>query len=121
MEDSMKDSMKDVFEKAHEAGMRAVEELTVRPMIVVDGSREYFVADGACGFAWVTIRPGNSKLARAAKQYAGARAAYNGGVQIRISQFNQSVAKKEAYAGAYAAALRGLTGETRVYAGSRLD
>ena len=66
--------MKDVFEKAHEAGMRAVEELIVRPMIVQDGSREYFVADGACGFAWVTIRPGNSKLARAAKQYAGARA-----------------------------------------------
>ena len=113
--------MKDVFEKAHEAGMRAVEELIVRPMIVQDGSREYFVADGACGFAWVTIRPGNSKLARAAKQYAGARAAYGGGVQIRISAFNQSIAKKEAYAGAYAAALRGLTGETRIYAESRLD
>ena len=113
--------MKDVFDKAHEAGMKAVESLFVQPMIVQDGHREYVILDGACGFAWVTIRPGNSKLARAAKQYAGARRAYNGGVQIWVSAFNQSMAKKEAYAVAYAATLQYLTGETRVFAESRID
>jgi uridine phosphorylase len=110
-----------LFATAHAAGLRAVEELTLDPMIVRDGTRTYYVADGPCGFAWITIKPGTSKLARAAVRHAGASKAYGGGVQIWVSDFNQSIQRKEAYARAYATVLRTVTGEPRVYAHSRLD
>lgn len=78
---------------------------------------------GACGFAWVKIRPGTSKLARAAKKYAGASKSYNGGVDIWVSFGGQSVSVKKSYANAYARKLSELTGtgENQIYGQSRLD
>ena len=117
---------------ADDAGMQAAKNCTPRPMTVytpqfgsnaVDTSKPvYFVEDGACGFAWVTLTKGGSSFARWAKEHAGFRKGYNG-VQLWVSDFNQSVARKEAYANAYAGVLnqyKDLTG-TEAYAGSRLD
>jgi len=116
-------------QKAHEAGIAAVDKLQVRPMVVQshanpldDGSpvvKEYFVADGVCGFAWVKF-PGVGPFAKYAKEYLGARSAYPKGLCFSIRAYDQSMQKKEAYAEAYAAVLReaGIPG---VYAESRMD
>ncbi len=121
--------LKALFEKAHATGMAAVAKTVPVPMTVTahanpldDKSpavQSWYVEDGACGFAWVTIFPGTSKEARFAKKYWNASAAYGGGTQIWVSAFNQSVAKKEAYAEAFAEVLR--SAGIKAYAGSRLD
>jgi hypothetical protein len=35
-----------------------------------------------CGFAWVTVRPGNCKVAKVLKAKYGARIGYGGGMQV---------------------------------------
>jgi hypothetical protein len=121
-----------IHNECHAAGMAAGINCRPMPMLVGEGTSlfsneidynrpTYFVESGACGFAWVTIYPGNSKLANAYKKLGLARKAYGGGVQVWVSEFGQSVERKEAYAVAYARKLQELTGETRIYPGSRLD
>lgn len=117
----MNTAYEQMFREAHAAGLKAGAAAGVVPMIVQGQQQTWVVPDGACGFAWITIRPGTSRLARAAKQYAGARKAYGGGVQIWVSEFGQSVMRKEAYAAAYAEVLRRVSGESEVYAEGRLD
>jgi hypothetical protein len=77
------------------------------------------IMDGSCGFAWIRF-PGNSSWAKwcAKKNLSGD--AYPTGKQIWVSQFNQSIARKEAYAYAFANVLTS-HGIERVYAGSRDD
>ena len=81
----------------------------------------------ACGFAWVTVRPGNCSFAIWLKKNKGARAGYNGGVQIWISKFGQSHDKKKAYARAFADKLENelilsqIAPSMTVNPGSRLD
>jgi hypothetical protein len=92
---------------------------------------------GACGFAWVNIRPGNGRFAKWACAQTEAEwgrpnlklagKAYHGGVEIwiggqipqSVDHYGQSVDIKYAYAGAYAKVLR----DHGIYAhaGSRLD
>ena len=113
---------------ADAAGKTAVDAATVVPMVVEqhvdmldDASpvrRSWFVADGVCGFAWVTVRPGNSRFARYLKNH-GWRTAYGGGVEFWGSAYGQSMQKKEAYANAYADVLR--AAGFKAYAGSRMD
>jgi hypothetical protein len=97
-------------------GTKAAEACVPVPMVVVqranpldDSSaivkRYEPIADGACGFAWVTIRPGNSAFAHYAKAHLGASKNYGGGLMLWISAYNQSMAKKEAFARAYAKSL----------------
>lgn len=115
--------------KAREAGEAALAAATPTPMIVEqridpldDESRvtkQWYVPQGACGFAWVTIRPGNSSFAIWAKNNLGARKAYRGGVEIWVHQGDQSVELKEAYARAFAQVLR--EAGIKAYAQSRLD
>lgn len=110
-----KPQMTRIAQQAHEAGMEAAQSAQVVPMVVRqhanpldDGSavvKEYFVADGVCGFASIRIKPGNSQFANFAKKELGARPAYYGGISINVSQFNQSMQLKEAYARAYAKVL----------------
>jgi hypothetical protein len=83
--------------------------------------KTYLLDEGACGFAWITIRPGNSKLANAYKKLGLAKSAYGGGVSVWVGEFGQSIDRKSAYANAYAEKLRELTGEERIYGESRLD
>lgn len=114
--------MQTLWDEAHEAGMEAVENLAVCPMTVVDKNtgKSWFVEDGVCGFAWVNVKPGNSRFANWLKKNDLARKdEYYGGVTIWVSEFNQSMQKKEAYARAMSKVFddAGL----RSYAASRLD
>lgn len=102
---------------ARDAGLAAVGALHITPM-VINGYAP--IADGVCGFAWVNIRPGNGPLARYLKLLGFARPdSYLGGVSLWVSEFNQSLAKKEAYAFAFAKVLQ--DAGVRAYAGSRID
>lgn len=104
-----------------EAGMNALPE----PMMVTESDlmgnpigRSWTVSEGACGFAWVTFA-GNTPWGRWAKAQGIASKGYPKGLQIWVSEFNQSVDRKEAYAQAYAKVLR--EHGIEAYAQSRLD
>jgi len=102
--------------EADKAGIKAGQDVVPTPMLIKGYEP---IADGVCGFAWVTVRPGNCSYAIWAKKNCGFRKAYNGGVQLWISDFNQSMTRKEAYAQAFAKTLRAEGIEA--YAGSRMD
>jgi hypothetical protein len=114
------DQFKAIFEEARLAGMAAGNSATPRPMVVTRDSmaivtaagrqnildRDYVVPEGPCGFAWVVIRPGNSPAAIYAKKNLRAHKHYYGGMELWVSEFGQSMERKEAYARAYADVLK---------------
>lgn len=116
------------WKEAVRLGHEAVKNLEVTPMIVEkhanpldDNSpvvQSWFVEDGVCGFAWLKIK-GNTSFAKWAKENANWRSDYGGGVSYWISEFRQSMQKKEAFAYAAAEYLRSL--DIPVYAESRID
>jgi hypothetical protein len=126
-----------LHERAHAAGMAAGTGHAPMPMVVGTprdlmgsltggdgggfdpGKPTYFVSDGVCGFAYVTITPGTSSYARWARKNLNAFAAYYGGTQFSVHEFGQSYERKVAYASAYCAVLREAGVECRVE--SRLD
>ena len=123
--------------RAHAAGMNAGESIVPMPMVVTERAnplddrspvvRQYApIMDGVCGFAWVSLRPANSAFANFLKKEATALIgvtartdSYAGGVRLPVFAFNQSLTRKEAYAGAFAKVL-GDAG-FRAYADSRMD
>lgn len=121
----------EIFLAADAAGKVAVEKLYVRPMIVgqpknvfgndVDLQKPvYYVAEGVCGYASVNIKPANCKFAKFLVGIGLARKdSYRGGVYYWVSDYNQSLQKKEAYAYAFADVLR--DNGIRAYADSRMD
>lgn len=111
----------ELFARAHEAGIRAGVECMPVSMSVIDELRGQLwrIDDGACGFAWVTVKPANSAFANWAKKIGHMRPAYGGGVQYWVSEFGQSVDRKSAFAGAFARVL--CEAGINAYAGSRLD
>lgn len=119
-----------LFSQADAAGRAAVASMQVQPMIVTqhanpldDSSapvRQYYVEDGACGFAWVKIRPARGKFVNwLKKEGIGKIDIFEGGYMIWISAYNQSLQKKEAYAEAFADVL--YKNGIRAYAMSRMD
>lgn len=110
---------KDLYNTAHQAGMTAVENFIPNPMTVVGGGKEYFVADGPCGFAEIVIKPATTSFAKWLMKNKLASKRYNGGISIWVHQFNQSVQKKEKYATAFAKVLS--ENGIKAYADSRLD
>jgi hypothetical protein len=102
---------------AHEAGHKAAMAAIPVPM-VINGYAP--IDDGVCGFAWVTIRPATSRFAKWAGKTLGASKAYGGGLMIWISDYHQSMTRKEAYACAYARTL-GEQGIPGIGWGSRID
>jgi hypothetical protein len=111
---------KDIVDKAYQAGIEAGKNAMPIPMYVIDqGIPIDRIDDGACGFAWVTVRPANSSFAIWAKKQGVMRAMYGGGVTYWVSQFGQSVDRKAAFAGAYAKVLR--ENGIQATAGDRLD
>lgn len=108
-------------ERAREAGLKAGIEAAPVPMHVIDELRGQLwrVDDGACGFAWITVKPANSSFAIWAKKNGIMRPAYGGGVDYWVSEFGQSIDRKHAFAVAYAAVLR--AAGINAIAGSRLD
>lgn len=80
----------------------------------------YAVPEGPCGFAWINVRPGNSRFANWLKrQGIGSTDSYAGGVTVSVRAFGQSMTRKEAYANAFAAVLR--DAGINAYASSRMD
>lgn len=115
-----KPDYKAMFAKARAAGLKAAADCVPVPMVVVGDGRVYApVMDGVCGFAWISVKPGNSPFANWLKAEGLARKSYEGGVSIWVGEFNQSMAKKEAYAYAFAEVLR--DEGIKAYAGSRMD
>jgi len=114
---------------ANDAGMLAVSKLDVTPMVVTERTnpmddaspvrRSWYVGDGVCGFAWVTVRPGGCAFARWMKENKRCDIAYGGGMQFWVHYFNQCMQKKEAYAEAFAEVLRQFG--IKAYSGSRMD
>jgi len=116
------------FAKAVAAGLAAGNGSKPNPMVVSEMAglsnvvkQEWFVSEGACGFAWVNVSPGNSPFANWLKKNKFASKAYGGGVDVWISDFGQSVDRKEACASAMAKVLQMELGMSSIYAGSRLD
>ena len=118
------------YAKAYAAGMAAGKAAVPEPMVVSEaeglsnrpkpGGKSWYVSEGACGFAWVSVHPGNSSFAKWLKKAGHADKHYGGGVSIWIGEHNQSIARKEAHAYAMAKVLREEL-NIKAYAGSRLD
>ena len=119
-----------LYDKARKAGLAAANACVPTPMVVgqakglfsneiVPGTEEV-VMDGPCGFAWINVKPGNSKFANWLKKNELARRdSYYGGVTIWVREFRQSMQLKEAYAYAFAKVLR--EAGIKAYASSRMD
>ena len=124
-----KSEMRALFSKARAAGLAAGAAAVPVAMIVSEadglssapkpGGKSWYVAEGACGFAWVNVKPGNSPFANWLKKNDLASKSYYGGVDIWISDFNQSIARKEACASAMAKVLS--EAGIKAYSMSRLD
>jgi hypothetical protein len=121
----------ELFNAAHEAGLAAGNACTPNPMLVgvpttpfgndIDYSKRVdYISEGPCGFAWVVIRPANCKFVNILKKNGIGRKNYGGGWCIWVSLFNQSMARKEAYASAFAKVLRN-NGIENAYSDSRMD
>ena len=119
-----------LLERAHLMGMDAGRDSTPTPMIVgspstpfgsdIDYSKKtYFVEGGACGFAGVVIKPARGKFVSYLKSIGIGNKHYYGGYYVSVREFGQSLARKEAYAEAYAKVLseEGM----RCYVDSRMD
>ena len=121
----------EIYTEAHSAGMAAGHGCTPTPMVVgtpttplgddIDYTKDtYYVADGLCGFAWINIKPARGKFVTWLKKAdIGRKDNYYGGYTIWVSEFGQSVTRKENYARAFAKVL-GDNGIT-AYNMSRLD
>lgn len=115
---------RDLHQKAHAAGLAAVEQCRPTPMVVQqhanqldDNSpvvKQWHVPDGPCGFAWVSIKPCRGPFVTFCKKNGiGSRSDYHKAWHItpwdtkagRTAQ-SQSIELKSAYCGAYAQVLR---------------
>lgn len=123
-----------LYSAAHEAGSKAAAECVPVPMVVgspstpfgndVDMSKPtYYVADGVCGFAWVSIKPARgSFVTYCKKNNIGRKDSYYGGWTIGPkgeAAYTQSMARKEAYCYAFAKVLS--DAGINCYVRSRMD
>lgn len=111
----------EVTREAHKLGVAAAEDIVPTVMVVRDDStgQEWQVEGGACGFAWVSVRPGNSSFAIWARKQGWGQSSYMG-TYLWVRHFGQSMERKQAYARAYAAHLQLALG-IKASAGSRMD
>ena len=134
------------FEKiladASAAGRKAAAKAIPTPMVVYEadglsdrpkpGGRAWYESEGACGFAWIVLRPATTSFARylkktrfevdrSVKEAEGGSwgTNYYGGYQFWVWVGGQSIARKAAFAEAYAEVLTEAGFEA--YAQSRLD
>lgn len=132
-----------LLREAEAAGAVAAERAVPTPMRVVERADPFddtspvavdygVYTEGVCGFAWVAM-PGTGRLAHVARaRYAHGgpgeagrgmlrtHRGYPSGLHVWVGGYGQSMARKEAYAEAYARVLRE-AGYERVYADSRMD
>ena len=121
----------EIYTEAHSAGIAAGNGCTPTPMVVgspttplgndIDYSKDtYYVSDGVCGFAWVNIKPARGAFVKYLKENnIGRKDSYYGGYTVWVSEFGQSMARKENYARAFTQVLdaNGIT----AYNMSRMD
>ena len=119
-----------LLERAHLLGMDAGRDSTPTPMVVgspstplgkdIDYSKKtYFVEGGVCGFAGVVIKPARGKFVSYLKSLDMGYNHYYGGYYVPVRVFGQSLARKEAYADAFAKALS--EAGMSCYVDSRMD
>lgn len=106
----------DLWKRATAAGHKAGQECEPVPMHIKGYAP---IADGMCGFAWISIFPARGGFVSWLKSQNIGSKGYPKGWQIWVSGFNQSHARKEAFANAAAAVLR--EAGIKAYGGSRLD
>lgn len=110
---------KSLYDNAMTACREAGNGHTPQPMTVTGMGQRYFVSEGLCGFAWVTVRPAFSPFAKWLKKNKYADNGWNGGMTIWISDFGQSYERKMAGARAAAEVLR--SAGIQAYSDGRLD
>jgi hypothetical protein len=126
-----------LVEKADAAGKAEAEKTRPTPMLVGtpknmmasltggdDGGFDetqpvYYVPQGVCGFAWITIKPATGSFVRRLREMGLGSAAYGGGWQIWVGKYGQSMELKEAYARGFARVLQ--EAGIKAYADSRMD
>lgn len=119
-----------LYAQADAAGKAAAQAIVPQAMIVGDADlagnmlpsgRKYYVSEGVCGFASVVVKPANSPFVNALKKSGLRRVfkSYYGGAEFSIGEYNQSMQRKEAYAGAFAKVLR--DNGLNAYSNSRMD
>jgi hypothetical protein len=132
------DTFKEILAEADAAGKEAVKKAKIIPMIVGEAKNLFsneidynkpveLVEDGYCGFAWTYVYPehkGNTKLGKQERKILeafGFEQDYCNPKKytLWVSDFNQSMQKKEAYARAFAAVLSSFG--IRAGAQSRMD
>ena len=112
----------ELWKRAYTAGIESGHAYNPRAMIVRESGengRQWLCPEGLCGFAWITIRPANCSFARYLKANNIGRKAYNGGWQIWISEFNQSMERKSVCASTIAQILN--NAGINAYPGFRAD
>lgn len=123
-----KNQCHNIYVEAYEAGLNAGKDADTPKFIVgdaiglsdeIDFSKQTYILDGLCGFAWVTIKPARGAFVNYLKGRKVGSNGYYGGYEIWVREFGQSVDRKAAFAQAFADVLNkyGIS----AYAGSRLD
>ena len=117
------DNFAKLWADANAAGREAAEACTPTPMTIarvdpITGRVLHVyepITEGACGFAYVTVKPGNSAFARWLKKQNLGHKAYYGGWEVSIFDYGQSYERKAAHASAAARVLRdaGITATSR--------
>ena len=127
----MTPSFESIWAEAYDAGRAAALAAVPTPMVVgspstplgndIDPTQPvYHVPEGVCGFAWVEIRPRNAPFARWVRTTGrGKSDNYSRSIMVWVSEYGQSMERKEAHARAFAAVLQKYN--IRAYAQSRLD
>jgi hypothetical protein len=119
-----------IYNEAFNAGMIAGNNHNPVPMIVQEHSnplddnspvtKTYApVMGGVCGFAWINIKPATNPFVKFLKSMDIGHKSYYGGYDWWISEFGQSMEKKEAFAQAAAKVLNSYG--IKCYATSRMD
>lgn len=94
-----------IHELAHAAGHKAAMNSVPTPMHVYGQGTNEIVNDGVCGFASVHFK-GNTSFGRQMLKLDLASKSCMGGLYIWVSDYRQSMTRKQAYASAYAAVVR---------------
>lgn len=120
---------RELHARAHQAGLDAGNAAIPAPMVVEehlhpmdDTSPVIYretVNEGICGFAWIIVRPGNGAYAKWMRRVLSTRRGFEGGEQLTVFGFGQSLTRKDAYADAYSKVLR--DAGVRAYGMSRAD
>lgn len=118
----------EIYSAAHADGHAAAIANTPTPVVFAEANglstqpdpngQSWYVPEGVCGFGWVTFA-GNTAFGRWAKKTGIAKKYHAGGLYIWVTDYGQSMDRKEAYAYAFAKVLQmhGIS----AYANSRMD